>query len=94
MAAADTASLLFQTGFSGRAEIGLTGTDELTLKASPDGSSWNDVMTVSPDKATVSQLLNLQPQSEPTVATAGDIYFDSLTSKLRCYDGSTWNDLF
>ena len=90
----DTASVLFQTGFSGRAEIGLTATDDLTLKASTDGSNWNDVVTISPDKATVSQLLNLQPQSEPTIATAGDVYFDSLTSKLRCYDGSTWNDLF
>lgn len=38
--AGDLASLLFQTNFSGRAELGLIGNDDLTLKVSPDGSSW------------------------------------------------------
>jgi hypothetical protein len=36
----DTASLIFQTGFSGRAEIGLAGDDKLSFKVSADGSSW------------------------------------------------------
>lgn len=36
----DTASLLFQTGFSGRAELGLAGDDDLHLKVSPDGAAW------------------------------------------------------
>ena len=35
-AAADTLSLLLQTGFSGRAEIGLIGDDDLALKVSAD----------------------------------------------------------
>lgn len=30
----------------------------------------------------------------PTPAEAGDVYYDSGTNKLRCYNGSTWNDLF
>lgn len=34
--AADTASHLFQTGFSGRAEFGLTGDDDFHIKVSPD----------------------------------------------------------
>lgn len=38
--AADTASVLFQTNFSGRAEFGLAGTDAFSLKVSADGSSW------------------------------------------------------
>ncbi|MBV9078626.1 MAG: DUF2793 domain-containing protein [Methylobacteriaceae bacterium] len=33
-------SLLLQSGFSGRAEIGLVGSDELSLRMSPDGSTW------------------------------------------------------
>ena len=45
-AAADTASLLFQTAFSGRAEFGTTGDDNLHLKVSPDGSSWKEAMVV------------------------------------------------
>ena len=39
-AAGDTASLLFQSGFSGRAEMGLTGSDDWTIKVSPDGSTY------------------------------------------------------
>ncbi len=45
-AAGDTASMLFQTGFSGRAELGTTGDDDLHLKVSPDGSSWKEAMVV------------------------------------------------
>jgi hypothetical protein len=42
----DTASLLFQTGFSGRAEIGTAGDDQLHIKLSPDGSSWIEAATI------------------------------------------------
>jgi hypothetical protein len=38
--AAKTASFLFQDNFSGRAEIGLTGDDDLHFKVSADGSTW------------------------------------------------------
>lgn len=47
--ATDTASLLFQTGLSGRAEIGLTGNDDLHVKVSPDGSSWHAAIVVDKD---------------------------------------------
>lgn len=39
-AAEDTASLLFQTGWSGRAEMGLAGNDDFSIKVSPNGSAW------------------------------------------------------
>jgi hypothetical protein len=45
-AAGDTASLLFQTGFSGRAEIGTSGDDHLHVKLSADGSSWIEAATI------------------------------------------------
>lgn len=41
-----TASLVFQDGYSGRAEFGLTGDDDFHLKVSPDGASWNDALSV------------------------------------------------
>ena len=44
---ADTASLLFQTGFSGRAEMGLAGEDAFSLKVS-DGTEWTTVLRASP----------------------------------------------
>ncbi|MBN9023598.1 MAG: hypothetical protein J0H08_16225, partial [Rhizobiales bacterium] len=45
-AEADTVSLLFQSGFSGRAEIGLAGDDDLVVKVSGDGASWTEAMRV------------------------------------------------
>lgn len=45
-AVSDTASLLYQTGFSGRAEIGLSGDDKLHLKTSPDGATWSEAWVV------------------------------------------------
>jgi hypothetical protein len=38
--AINTASILFQNNFSGRAEFGLTGDDKFHIKTSPDGSTW------------------------------------------------------
>jgi len=32
--------------------------------------------------------------SAPSGAETGDVYFDSTTNKLRCYNGTSWNDLF
>ncbi|MEM6666533.1 MAG: DUF2793 domain-containing protein [Pseudomonadota bacterium] len=43
-ASADTASVLFQTGFSGRAEFGLTGDDNWHVKVSADGTSWSEAL--------------------------------------------------
>lgn len=43
-ASADTASLLFQTGWSGRAEMGLAGEESFTLKVSPNGSTWTTAL--------------------------------------------------
>jgi hypothetical protein len=43
-AAGDTASLLYQTGFSGRAEMGLAGDDDFAIKVSADGSGWQTAL--------------------------------------------------
>ncbi len=52
--AGDTASLLYQTNWSGRAEMGLTGTDDFSIKTSPDGSTFHDGIVVSKDNGKVS----------------------------------------
>lgn len=44
----DTATVLFQTGYSGRAEIGTAGTDRFGVKVSPDGAAWLTVAEVDP----------------------------------------------
>ncbi len=50
----DTASILWQTGFSGRAEIGTTGDDDFHLKVSGDGASWFEALSVNRNTGVVS----------------------------------------
>ena len=42
----DTASLLYQTGYSGRAELGLAGDDDLHVKVSADGTGWTEAIVI------------------------------------------------
>ena len=46
-ATGDTGSIVFQTGDSGRAEIGLVGDDSWRLKMSADGSTWVNALIAS-----------------------------------------------
>lgn len=43
-AAGNTASLLLQDGYSGRAELALAGDDDIRLKVSADGAIWNEAL--------------------------------------------------
>ena len=45
---ADTASLLFQSGWTGHAEMGLAGDTAFSIKVSPDGSAWHEAMRLDP----------------------------------------------
>lgn len=45
-AAGNTASVLFQSNWSGRAEFGLAGNDDFRVKVSPDGSAWHDALAI------------------------------------------------
>lgn len=45
--AANTLSFLFQDNYSGRAEIGLTGDDNLHIKVSADGTTWREGIVVN-----------------------------------------------
>lgn len=47
-AATDTASLLFQTGYSGRAEVGIAGDDHFRIKVSADGATFQSAMEINP----------------------------------------------
>lgn len=42
----DTASLLFQTGWSGRAEFGLAGDDNFHVKVSADGDAFTEALVI------------------------------------------------
>lgn len=84
-AASDTASFLFQTGFSGRAEIGTTGDDAFHFKVSADGSAFTELLVAD---ATTERLnfpkgVTLNAQVAPTAPVNGQIWYDSTTSKIR-----------
>ncbi|WP_394692155.1 DUF2793 domain-containing protein [Hyphobacterium sp.] len=49
----DVLSLIFQSGFSGRAELGLIGDDDLLLKMSADGATWSELLRISPTRLSV-----------------------------------------
>lgn len=49
--APDTLSLVYQTGFSGRAELGMAGSDDFEIKVSADGSAWATALKTTPTGA-------------------------------------------
>lgn len=51
--ATDDARILFETGFSGRALIGLLGSDDFSFTVSPDGSTYTQALAIDKDTAAV-----------------------------------------
>jgi len=47
-ASGNTASLLFQSGWQGKAEMGLAGDDRFSVKVSPDGAAWTTALAITP----------------------------------------------
>lgn len=89
----DTAALLYQTGFSGRAELGLAGNDDFSLKVSADGTNFREALRV--DAATgisvahcvTGGAINLDPDTLNTVNTPSKCGFVLITV-FRTQDGS------
>ncbi len=76
-APAETASLVFQTGASGRAEIGLAGSDALSVKVSADGAAWTEALHVAADgrigAGTASPTARLTVVGSDLTGTTGDL---------------------
>jgi len=70
-AATDTASHLFQTNFSGRAEFGLIGNDDFGVKVSPDGSTFYESIVIDKDSGDIEfkAIVGYGEPSELTIAT-------------------------
>lgn len=49
----DDAAFAFKTGFSARALLGLLGSDDFSIKVSPDGSSFHEAVRIEGDTARV-----------------------------------------
>lgn len=52
--AGNVLSMLMQSGWSGRAEIGLSGSDDFSIKVSPDGSQWHEALHVDRQSGIIS----------------------------------------
>ena len=61
---ADTASHLFQTNYSGKAEFGLIGNDNFTLKVSNDGETWNNAFVVDSTSGNIDFKKNITVNSK------------------------------
>ncbi|MEZ5810781.1 MAG: DUF2793 domain-containing protein [Rhizobiaceae bacterium] len=91
-AAGDTASVLFQTGFSGRAEFGLAGDDDWHVKVSPDGSTWHEAVVV--DGTTGNVGLGGSPEATLHVINTGgpigrfDAYAGASNTRWRRANGT------
>jgi Protein of unknown function (DUF2793) len=69
----DTASLIWQNNYSGRAEIGLLGNDALSMKVSANGSAWRDALRIDPATAEVAFPAGLHPgHRSPNLLINGD----------------------
>lgn len=94
---ADTASHLFQTAFSGRAEVGLAGDDNLRFKVSPDGSTWKDALVIERITGTP-RIPAFSLGALPSASTAGAgalIYVSDAASGPAVFvsNGTTWLSL-
>jgi hypothetical protein len=90
--AGDTASLLLQDGFSGRAEIGLSGDDAMHVKVSADGSTWHEALTVDQSTGRVSlpvgQLAFPATQNPSADANTLDDYEEGLWTPTLNFGGN------
>jgi hypothetical protein len=69
---ADTASVLFQKGYAGRAEFGLSGNDQFSLKVSSDGVQWRTALAVDPASGFMS-IGGISPGAALHVVAEGDV---------------------
>ena len=91
-----SATLAFQTSQTTRAEIGNAGSGDLTVKVSPDGSSFFTAMTVDKDNGRIAVQAPMQivpAAGDAGALTNGLIWYNSTTEKFRAYQNGTMVDL-
>jgi len=91
----DTASFLFQNGFSGRSEIGLIGDNNFAFKTSPDGASFNTGLTLVTAAFGVPRVPSFAVAGLPSASTAGagalvHVSDESSGAVLAFSDGTAW----
>lgn len=88
--AGDTASLLFQTGFGGRAEMGTAGADDFSVKVSADDATWFVALEAEAGsgEVTVPQPLHLGGQAaDPAAPADGTLWLNTTTGEVKVQSG-------
>ncbi|MEO8241610.1 MAG: DUF2793 domain-containing protein [bacterium] len=94
--AGDTASLMFQTGYSGRAEMGTTGSDDFAIKVSADGAIFTEAVAFdrTSGRTKVQQGLRLTPAAGDLAGPVdGELWYDGTAGKLRARQGGASVDV-
>ncbi|MGQ0609807.1 MAG: DUF2793 domain-containing protein [Paracoccaceae bacterium] len=95
-AAGDTGSVLFQQNFVSHAEIGLVGDNDLAVKVSPDGSSFQGALRAdrTSGRVTFDQPLRLAPAAGDAVGVGdGFLWYNATTGKFRARQAGADVDL-
>ncbi len=79
-ASGNTASQLYQSNWSGRAETGLSGDDNWHLKVSPDGSVWREALVANAASGAVRMDLLLSGRAAQANGGAFESDFDGSTA--------------
>lgn len=92
----DVVSLLFQTNYASRAELGLVGSDDLTLRVTADGTTWQEALRIPHATGrfeVTGNSLRIVGQRTPASASApgdaGEICWDT-THIYVCVAANTW----
>ena len=94
--AGDTVSVLYQTGFSGRAEIGLAGDDNLHVKVSADGATYHEALVVQAGDGgvIVKQSMRIEPVAgDPASPLDGQIWYNATSNTFRKRENGVTSDL-
>ena len=86
----DTASLLFQTGFSGRAEMGTAGSDDFAVKVSADGTGWSVALEAEAGtgEVTLPKPVHLGGQaSDPVSPADGTLWLNTTSGEVKLRSG-------
>ncbi|MBI1171556.1 DUF2793 domain-containing protein [bacterium] len=93
----DTASLLFQTGYSGRAEMGNVGGNDFAVKVSPDGTTFLTGLLIeaATGRVLAPNGINVTLDAgDPVTPQNGDIWYNASSGKLRGRQAGVNVDLY
>ena len=75
--ATNTGSMVYSSGWSGRAETGLAGSDDFTIKVSGDGATWRDAMVAEAATGRVQFPGGIAAATRPAFSASTDIHMSS-----------------